>query len=784
MTRAWTLVLALALGCEPISAPLDGALPDRDGAVAPAVTLPIEVFGEAGHTVSVPLRVLSGAPATTLYLRVHRPTWLELGSFADRGPKMAVRFDGGDFFEVEPQRVRDWPTWGTAAAGDSRFPVIPSNVDCHPADAQFGGCLAGTYHTVRFTIPLSRMGAALSPGAHTLDFQFLGTDGTSMGYRVLDLDVRAADGTSLIDRSGFAEEDPDTWTPPHDDADSIREGERLWTSATLLTSPIDATPLHAHCNSCHALDGRDLAYFNFSNASIVQRSVFHGLSEDQGALIASFIRSVDLRLPPGMRVSELGRPWDPPYQPGPGLDARPAVAWAAGAGLDAVLDTDVEMAETLFGDAGIATSPRPGGPALPLLGADGYLNPREVPQALQYPDWMSWLPHLAPEDMTTRPEALFETSWYAGFESIREALESDRDGFLYTDVAAHIPSQPNLFTIAQFSSGWPSEGMAYRNHPEGNGLNWKHGHEGDWVTTTEESVIAAQYNLAMATYRNLRKWEIFNTYELEEIEGYAQTNFAGTLYTAPAGSRVWPTANRDMFEIAPHFSGPAYLDRPFTFDDTAVGDYWTTAWYSLQQILNGGYQVMTVTGPVDWNYHVPHIGGRPDLWELFPAQPHRMFWGTLFMLQAIPHGSPQTNFDWPIGHLHDALGTSGVRDIDEALADAFLGVVGRYPLESWPRKLGGDAGFADRTRFERADAAPDEAGLESAATSSYVWDVIANACHEGRYADCYYLRIRSMHDRGAVSAATLDRLIDWTCRVWPLYPWAALASRPTWSCPA
>src|SRR5207249_8229093 len=44
------------------------------------------------------------------------------------------------------------------------------------------------------------------------------------------------------------------------------------------------------------------------------RSMFHGLSEQQGELVASYIRSLPVPNP--------GRPWNPPYQPGPGLIRR------------------------------------------------------------------------------------------------------------------------------------------------------------------------------------------------------------------------------------------------------------------------------------------------------------------------------------------------------------------------------------------------------------------------------------------------------------------------------
>ena len=119
------------------------------------------------------------------------------------------------------------------------------------------------------------------------------------------------------------------------------DGE-LWENAPLTAGGFQSSPLiRAHCADCHAHDGRDLKYFNFSNASIIARSRFHGLSELEGQQIASYIRTLPVPSP--------GRPWNPPYQPGPGLDAQPVADWAAGAGLGWALDDDSQTLPFVFG---------------------------------------------------------------------------------------------------------------------------------------------------------------------------------------------------------------------------------------------------------------------------------------------------------------------------------------------------------------------------------------------------------------------------------------------------
>src|SRR6266700_3585134 len=67
---------------------------------------------------------------------------------------------------------------------------------------------------------------------------------------------------------------------------------------------------------CHVLELAQEVFERLAaNGSIISRSRFHGLSTLEGEQIASYIRSLP--------VSHPGRPWNPPYQPGPGLDEQP-----------------------------------------------------------------------------------------------------------------------------------------------------------------------------------------------------------------------------------------------------------------------------------------------------------------------------------------------------------------------------------------------------------------------------------------------------------------------------
>src|SRR5207249_4747526 len=232
-------------------------------------------------------------------------------------------------------------------------------------------------------------------------FRFNYSNGVVSGFRVLAFDLLAGDSSPVLEPGAFMQEDPNTWTPPLRDSDSIRAGQDLWQNAQLMARSLpNAQPIHAHCSDCHAHDGRDLKYFSFSNASIIARSRFHSLSDLQGQQIASYIRSLPVPSP--------GRPWNPPYQPGPGLDAQPVANWAAGAGLSWVLDSDSAALAFIFAPKGdLARQPDIGNaPESAIVAAitpdvfrpDGNLNPREIPISLQLPDWNHWLPRVHPLD--------------------------------------------------------------------------------------------------------------------------------------------------------------------------------------------------------------------------------------------------------------------------------------------------------------------------------------------------------------------------------------------------
>src|SRR6516225_7663244 len=346
-------------------------LPTGDVDTTPGrMLLPIEVLGADGTTASRTVTL------TTPECESVRSLWLKVHGL--RYPTQAsVQINSGMWIPLRNDTV------SVAALGKT-----------------FGG-IGGGFSTLELTLALPT-GSAVA-GGNTIRFRFNQSDGLASGYRVLAWNFVTDDGSKVLPPTDFVEDAPGSWTPPLPDADSIHAGQELWHTASLVASGLQNSPrIQAHCADCHAHNGLDLKYFNFSNVSIIARSRFHGLTTLQGEQIASYIRSLAFPSP--------GRPWNPPYQPGPGLDEQPISNWAAGAGLAWILGRDTDALEYLLVEHGTrlsaATSAGSVRDVHELVGQitpevfrpDGNLNPREIPIALQLPDWSQWLPRVHPKD--------------------------------------------------------------------------------------------------------------------------------------------------------------------------------------------------------------------------------------------------------------------------------------------------------------------------------------------------------------------------------------------------
>ena len=426
----------------------------------------------------------------------------------------------------------------------------------------YGG-IGGGFATLQLTLPLPE--GTIVEGPNSIDFRFNRTNGVVSGFRILAFNFPAMDGRRVLPASVFTNEDPNTWQPLLRDEQSIAAGRSLWQHVQLTANGLpNAPPIRAHCSDCHTQDGRDLKYFNFSNASIVARSRFHGLSELQGQQIASYIRTLNGPNP--------GRPWNPPYQPGPGLDAQPVANWAAGAGLPAVLDNDLDTLPFLFNSKGgeaLAISPAAFRP-------DGDLNPREIPIAMQLPDWNHWLPHVHPLD------AWGDTFAGSAFAQLYQTVYDDK------------PDIPAFFET------WAKARAKFLSHHVSGPSKWS-------PQLTDQVYSAELWQLA-------KTWELIQEMKLEE-------------------TRVWP--NTMAAATAP--SAANIPDGPNGMGGSALtNEFFSSAWYQVQVILNSGNHRHHGRTPLDWIYMTGHF---VDLAQLsHQPEPGRLL---VTMIKAIQSTDPR-----------------------------------------------------------------------------------------------------------------------------------------------
>jgi cytochrome c553 len=512
------------------------------------IQLPVEVIGPDGYTESFTFQIADAAGIDKLYVQCHRCGWRDatVQSGTDRGAKASVRLNGGEWINM------DNATATVFEPGKS-----------------YGG-IGGGFHTVGFTVPINN---AVS-GSNSIEFRFNKTDGFTSGYRVLSFNLRNSNGTNYIDSSAFADDDPTQWTP-QGSAEDIAEGQALWNGKVALKeSSLSSTQLKAACASCHAQDGRDLKYFNYSDWSIQERSKFHGLSEQQGKQIAAYIRSLTAPAP------SQARPWNPPYQPGPGLDSKPIEQWAAGAGINAVLSSDKDMLGYLFpagtSDTEIAN----------VANIKGQLNVRELPVAIQLPDWNAWLPDVHPVDIWG--DAFTNSDATKTYTEVRDALASRAAGMVQDkSVIGSIESVlsqawKTTFTYMGGAVPCPSYDTAKKEGKVTESFLMNQLPQGK---TCEDGLQAVNHWLAV------KNWELFHTYGLEDD--------TATLY--PYGEkRGWFGAQRNVFEVASHRS--ADNSQNFRHQSSALGSYHSSAWYHLQMVLNAGNRDPRTWFPQDWFY--------------------------------------------------------------------------------------------------------------------------------------------------------------------------------------
>lgn len=670
---------------------------------ADKITLPIEVLGAKDHIEAVTVSVDNAAGISRLWVQCHRCAYREAA--LNKKVKASVRVNTGAWINLDDATVG------------------PTGVE--PPDRAYGGSAGGIasgINTVRFSVPV----AGVVNGKNTIEFRFNGSDNFTLGYRILSMNFLRGDGSAAMTANNFSVDDPANWSTQFSAAD-ISAGKALWNGSIALKEHPDSTnKLRATCAACHAADGRDLKYFNYSSKSIRERSKFHGLNEAEANQIAAYIRSLPIAF------SANARPWNPPYQPGPGLDSKPVSDWAAGAGLNAVLDSDAAMTPYLFpGGTGVASM-------RDVMNVTKTLNMRELPISLQLPDWNEWLPETHPIDLVGDA---FDTLPVNAGLSLNKYYESIEETLKTNNVDALIANgwlQGNLTRFAEISTDLPTA-IPLRD------------------AATNAGIDVNAHFLSVIQWGAVKQWELMHTYGLEDK--------APRMKGAYGEARSWLSDRRNVFEMAPHRITD---DGKRSHQTLLIGKTKSTAWYQLQLVLNAGNRTAKAQlWPLDWNYQPDHI---TDLKTKVPgpSQPVRYLASHIKMHQLYHDGRPlaTTNFGirqvsphrWaPQGALLDDLPIAWRANAYSGLINMLIDDVSAYGVGEWQR------------------GSPVNNILEP---TSYVPNMLARntldaQCHQGRYADCWYSVIPHFRLAG-VDNVTLTRMIEWSASVWPAGNWNAL----------
>lgn len=503
------------------------------------IVLPIEVFGQNRFgeddpvTQTVAFNAPSGSSARQFTFRIHGVGF---------PGKVSVSLNGKPFEQIRNDN---------------------SKVTFEQGAKAYGG-VGGLWQTMIINLALNS-GDGIN-GQNQVRFRYHGTRGRSMGYRILSFNLLNVAGNQLVSQSQFVDDNPANWSAPIPGSAAVSEGRILWETASLIKAPGQGA-IRAKCSMCHTPSGSDLKYFNYTNRSIIERSKYHGLSQIEGENIASYIRSADIVNP--------GRPWNPPYQPGPGLDDKPGADWAAGAGIDWVLP-DEKVQDYLPG--------RGTDLAAHVDSNRRYYeyNKREIPVKIQFPDWNHWLPEDHAVDLIS-VDFHNNSNVKKNYDKIRAGLLGQR-GMSKDDYVSG--------TMREEIRDWLGNEAFSRFAENG----WQGGN----------SLHGSQSTMGLHLTGVVRLWGLLHEFDIHDL-GEQWYGLQGEKRTFPSYRTVFNTAPHILGTNNPSNGQPA--ESFYTIVDESLPWYrdWDGAsdsWYQMQVILNGGQRNSLRGGHhvVDWKY--------------------------------------------------------------------------------------------------------------------------------------------------------------------------------------
>jgi hypothetical protein len=729
---------------------------------ADKITLPIEVLGASGTKKTVTFSINDPVRITHLYLRCNACGYddIALNKNASK-TKATVRINGGAAIALKQF------TEGASVYGNTQIKVLGG-------EASYGG-IGGAFRTVRFVVPVS----GLKAGANTLTFEHVNAEAPSIGFRIIDMNLleNSDINRKVLNSLVFVQDDPTAWRAPRNTSTDIAQGSSLWRQRNKLydigLDGLDGAVngqgaitgrMQAACNDCHASDGRDLKYFNFSNTSIIERSKFHGLTQTQGEQIASYIRSVNIP------VLKQARPWNPTYQPGPGLDSRPVYEWAAGAGVDAILDRSSDMAPYLF----------PRGTALDEVRAvvDRYrtLNLRELPINIPMPEWNQWLPHIHPDDaFNTSAQAI--NADYRGQnvgipyykkiynDAVANATPATLGGFS-ADIKEWLRRDQTCST-AGLTSGEPMRGL---NGAVLNSLRLPSPPVTNSNCTSINTATLKNLELAkrgLTAWASVKMWEVMHSKGLEEKSQTVGKSVcsAGRCIDA-SEARGWVAEGRNLFDRPPHFTGVGG-GRKYFSQNELQGIFETNSWYHLNLVVNPGYRQ---TMPSHFAYTYSHVELLQDYSKV--DQGYR-FWATVIkqrQLQTNGRYGVEEGLDLRTAQPYIYYGTARDKTKTDAQGSVGQPLWGRL-AQAMVEDFVEDANRATAQHWANAtnnSKVQDRNSTDFSACSGVCTFDLGE--YQGRNT---YRVIPGLRQIGVADGAIQD-LIDWGQKTWPRGPWGNL----------
>ncbi|WP_108804711.1 T9SS type A sorting domain-containing protein [Aquimarina sp. Aq107] len=684
------------------------------------IKLPIEIFGSTSTTKKISFNLENASDIQRLFLKIHRPAYRNHVDIPSKIAKLSIRVNNEKWVDITDETT-----------------------NVYTAEKSYGG-IAGGYHTVRLTHNI----IGLKNGSNTITFRFNGTDGFSTGLRIIGINLKKTDFVNIWNGSNFEIEDPTMWQAPLNNASDIAVGSNLWYNKQLKESSVNPVNINAKCTSCHAQDGRDLKYFNYSNYSIIERSKFHGLTEIEAKQIASYIRSLNTPAPKN------AKPWNPPYQPGPGLDKRPVSRWAEGAGHKQVLEKDEEMLPFLFPKGTSQNN------LAEVIDHSKTLNIREIPIAIQFPDWNSWLP-------VTHPLDIWKPYFYKNGDAYKSYIKARKE-LNEKGVNQLIASEILVETLDLLEDG-------IRDFMNKNSTNTKgkwRVQDGEAFDNINNGYTFEEAKLQLAKLLALHSWELVQEFNLEDK--------STIIYGDQGEARSWPFRSRSVFNVAPHIVADNINN--FPGQDPMVGDYFSTAWYQLQMTLNAGNKQPAAEKPVDWPYQQLHVLQLGNYTET-PLNPLRYI-GTqikLFQQRVNANGSNRAGFELRSTHpwwlfssrtgdtsLMDSLDKieSNLRNaIVEAFLRDFLRIVEHNPHpsfhpENWQRTDHESPSTSRWARVEPVDYVP----------VPYSGSGKLFAFPENYHADNFYRLLPRLQENN-IDQQIINDLADWCRTMWPQGDW-------------